>query len=852
VSHSSGADRPARSAAPEPTPPSPAADPARTSKRRRRVLPIGIAGALTLAGIGVHAAFAAPSADAVIAEVYGGGGNSGAQYTEDFVEIGNAGGASVDMGGYSVQYLPGAPTASSKWQVTPLAGTLAGGGRYLVGEGFGTGGTTPLPATDAAGAIALSGTSGTVALVQGSDPLTCVTAADCAADSRVKDLVGYGTATVHEGSGAAAGASNTASVARNAALTDTDDNAADFTAGAPTPQNSGGAAGGTGGATGGGTGDGGATGGTGDGGSTGGTTPPPATAAIHDIQGDTRISPYEGKQVAGVTGIVTGVRAYGSSQGFWFQDPHPDADPRTSEGIFVYTSSTPTVAVGDSVSVAGTVSDYYPGGKDAGGQSVTEITKPKVTTVSTGNPVPAPVVLDDRTVPDAFAPSAGGGSIENLPLRPDEYALDLYASLDGMNVSIGTSRVVGATDPYSELWVTVKPKQNPTKRGGTLYTGYDAPNSGRLMVQSLIPTATAPFPTANVGDTLSGTTTGPLDYNQFAGTYALQARTLGTVRSGGITPEVTDKAKPDQATIATYNVENLAPGNPQSKFDALAKGLVTNLRSPDVVALEEIQDNNGATDDGTVAADQTLTKLVAAITAAGGPHYQWREIDPVNDKDGGEPGGNIRQAFLFNPDRVGFVDIPGGGSTTAVGVTGKGSATSLTASPGRIAPDDPAWNDSRKPLAGEFTFRGKKLFVIANHFDSKGGDQGIDSVDQPPVRSSEVQRVRQAIIEHDFVQQIETADPKADVVVLGDLNDYQFSPAVTSLTDNGKTLTDLVNTLPVAERYSYVYEGNSQVLDHILVSPDLDRKVDYDVVHINAEFANQTSDHDPQVIRLRP
>ena len=249
-------------------------------------------------------------------------------------------------------------------------------------------------------------------------------------------------------------------------------------------------------------------------------------------------------------------------------------------------------------------------------------------------------------------------------------------------------------------------------------------------------------------------------------------------------------------TVATYNVENLAPDNPQSKFDALAKGLVTNLRSPDVVALEEIQDNSGATDDGTVAADQTLKKLTDAISAAGGPAYQWREIDPVNDKDGGEPGGNIRQAFLFNPARVGFTDIPGGDSTTAVGITGTGGQTSLTSSPGRIAPDDQAWTDSRKPLAGEFTFRGKKLFVIANHFDSKGGDQGVDSRFQPPVRSSEVQRVRQAIIEHDFIQQLETADPKAEVVVLGDLNDYQFSPAVTSLTGSGKVLTDLVNTLP--------------------------------------------------------
>jgi predicted extracellular nuclease len=789
-----------------------------------------------VAGVTVHSAFATPSPDAVVAEVYGGGGNAGATYTNDFVELANAGAAPLDLSGYTVQYLSGSPTATSKWQVTTLTGALAGGGRYLVGEAAGTGGTQPLPAPDATGTIAMSGTSGTVALVSGADPLTCLTAADCAADPRVKDLVGYGTAVVHEGSGPAAGASNTNAVSRAANLADTDDNAADLTAGAPTPQGSGGTA---------------TTPPTTTPPTTPPTSPPPAAARIHDIQGDTRVSPLDGKAVGDVPGIVTGVRGYGSSKGFWMQDPNPDDNPRTSEGIFVFTSSAPTVAVGDAVTVTATVSQYYPGGASAGGQAVTELTKPTVTKVSSGNPLPAPVVLDADSVPEAFVPSAGGGSIENVPLRPADYALDLYASLEGMNVQIADTRVVGATDPYSELWVTVKPDQNPTRRGGTLYTGYDQPNSGRLMVQSLIPTADQAFPVADVGDTLAGTTAGPLDYNQFAGTYAIEARTIGTVKSGGLQPEVTDRAKAGQAAVATYNVENLAPDNPQSKFDRLAKGLVTNLRSPDIVALEEIQDNSGATDDGTVAADKTLDKLVDAIAAAGGPHYQWREIDPVNDKDGGQPGGNIRSAFLFNPDRVGFVDRPGGDATTAVGITGTGDGTALTASPGRIAPNDPAWVTSRKPLAAEFTFRGRKLFVIANHFDSKGGDQGIDSRFQPPVRSSEVQRVRQAVIEHDFVAELEKADPKANVVVLGDLNDYQFSPAVQSLTGDGRILTDLVNTLPVRERYSYVYEGNSQVLDHILVSPNM-RHVEYDVVHINSEFADQTSDHDPQVVRLQP
>ncbi|MEU0751259.1 endonuclease/exonuclease/phosphatase, partial [Streptomyces albogriseolus] len=200
------------------------------------------------------------------------------------------------------------------------------------------------------------------------------------------------------------------------------------------------------------------------------TTPAHAESVrIHDIQGDTRVSPFAGKQVTDVTGIVTGIRTYGSSRGFWIQDPAPDADPATSEGVFVFTSSTPRgVAVGDEVSVSGTVTEYVPGGTSSGNQSVTEITRPTVTVVSHGNPVPAPAALDARTVPAAYAPQgdpAAGGSVNALTLRPGGYALDLYESLEGMNVRVADARVVGATDPYTELWVTVKPHENRNRRG---------------------------------------------------------------------------------------------------------------------------------------------------------------------------------------------------------------------------------------------------------------------------------------------------------------------------------------------------------------------------------------------------
>ena len=174
----------------------------------------------------------------------------------------------------------------------------------------------------------------------------------------------------------------------------------------------------------------------------------------------------------------------------------------------------------------------------------------------------------------------------------------------------------------------------------------------------------------------------------------------------------------------------------------------------------------------------------------------------------------------------------------------------LTISPGRVDPANEAWTTSRKPLAGEFVFKGRTVFVIANHFNSKGGDQPTHGRFQPPTRSSEVQRAKQATVLRGFVDQLLAADRNANIVVAGDLNDYPFSPAVQTLTAGG-ALKDLIASVPEAERYSYVFEGQSQVLDHILASK-APRGVDYDVVHINAEFADQASDHDPQVIRFRP
>jgi len=257
--------------------------------------------------------------------------------------------------------------------------------------------------------------------------------------------------------------------------------------------------------------------------------------------------------------------------------------------------------------------------------------------------------------------------------------------------------------------------------------------------------------------------------------------------------------------------------------------------------------------DSVVDATATFNQLIAAIQTTGGPAYQFRQINPLDDQDGGEPGGNIRVGFLFRTDRgLSFVDRSGGDATTATAIVSNGGTPELSISPGRVDPANSAWavpEGVRKPLAGEFRYDGRALFVIANHWKSKGGDNPLFGRFQPPTLVTEAQRTAEAQVVNDFVDSILAVDPNAAIVVLGDLNDFDFSTPLTTV--EGGVLTSLVETLPQAQRYSYVFEGNSQTLDHILVSGGLVGDVSFfDIAHVNAEFAVQASDHDPLVAQI--
>lgn len=791
-----------------------------------------IAGPLSVVLLAAAAALGLPaqaaSTTVVISEVYGGGGNTGAPVKNDYIELYNRGTVAVDLSGWSVQYRPASST-STFVGATTLAGSIAPGSSYLVQEAAGAGAAAALPTPDATGTIAMSATAGRVTLVQG--------------DVQI-DGVAYGSSAPVEGEGAPApAASNTTSVSRTAPCADTDSNSTDFAAGALTPSNS-----------------------------AAGPQPCNAPAAapppvepgdpetIHQIQGASHRSPLEGQLVDGVRGVVTAK----SGNGFWMQDPTADEDAATSEGLFVFTRSNPAVAVGDAVSVGGSVAEFRPGGATTDNLTTTEIINPKITVLSPGNALPGPVVLGvDRVAPPQTIDSGDPGSVESpsAQFRPATDAIDFYESLEGMRVGVRDAQVVGPTNRFGEI--TVAPASLAaadairSPRGGVVYGGYDQPNAMRVQLDDAL-IALNSMPGADVADTLPGDTTGVLDYS-FAN-YKLLVTAPPTISDGNLQREITTPQANNQLAVATFNVENLDALDPQDKFDRLARQVVTNLACPDILTLEEIQDNDGPANTPVVASDQTVARLVAAITAAGGPAYDSRTVDPQDDADGGQPGGNIRQVLLFRTDRdLTFVDRPGGDATTATDVVEVDGRPAITHSPGRVDPQNSAWEDSRKPVVGQFRFRGQDVFVVANHFASKGGDDPLFGRWQPPVRSSEAQRHAQAQVVRSFVDDLLAVDETAKVVVLGDINDFEFSTTTDILVGSGPTaMLALPRTLPAGERYSYVYQGNSQVLDQILISQGLADAppgakypaYEYDSVHTNSEFADQDSDHDPQLARL--
>ena len=300
--------------------------------------------------------------------------------------------------------------------------------------------------------------------------------------------------------------------------------------------------------------------------------------------------------------------------------------------------------------------------------------------------------------------------------NPETDGIDFYESLEGMLVTVDNPVAISATNRFDETWV-VADDGNATTPGlndrGALNFDGDLDGLGDLnpeRIQIQYDSALLPGgfdgPTLNVGDDLSDIT-GVVGYS--FGNYEINVTEAFAVEQPTSNqPSVTAIAGSDSdLSVATYNLLNVTsnPGDGDAgQIVQLAAQIVTNLGSPDILALQEIQDNSGVTDDGTLNADETLQALVDAIAAAGGPVYSFRSAVVDQDgENGGVPGGNIRNAFLYNEDRV--------------------EATSFLTLESNVLTDfgvtnPAAFAGSRDPLLGVFTFNDQEITLINNHFSS--------------------------------------------------------------------------------------------------------------------------------------
>ena len=581
-----------------------------------------------------------------------------------------------------------------------------------------------------------------------------------------------------------------------------------------------------------------------------------AAQTIQAIQGRGHVSPLLGADVTGVEGVVTTLASMGARRGAFLQDPRAggDGDTATSDAVFVALPSDlmGEIRPGDLVRVAGRVGEQRGAST---GLSVTQIEVPMLERVARDVALPQALRIGatGRVPPGWIAPPIGG-AIDGPAHVPDpgRYSLDFYETLEGMRVVLGDAQAIGPRNSYGEVAVApdfARAMPLANARGGAT-TGAGATIAGRLIADDVL-IGRAAMPDARVGDRF-GDAVGIVDYAY--SNYRLLLTSPPEFTRGGLAPEIAAPPRPGEVSIASFNVQNLAGTSRAAKFTALARQIAGALRAPEILALSEIQDDDGTIDSGTVTATRSYDRLVAAIVAAGGPRYAVAQIDPADGADGGAPGGNIRVAFLYDPLRVGFIPRPGGMADHAVTLLPDGT---LDANPGRIVPSDPAWTEgpngfsgTRKPLAAMFEIAGRRLLLVAAHLKSRSEDQPDFGRIQAPGEPTAAQRLAQADAIASFLTAAGGIDPGTGIVLLGDLNAPGGSPPLARLAEAG--MFDLALGLPPAERYSYIFEGASQDLDHVLVNAALRDIASLDIVHLNAEFplAERASDHDPLLLRL--
>ncbi|AQU80252.1 endonuclease [Planococcus faecalis] len=559
---------------------------------------------------------------------------------------------------------------------------------------------------------------------------------------------------------------------------------------------------------------------------------------IRDIQGTNHYSDYQGVVVNEIVGVVTHVY---NSANFVIQDINPDDDVTTSEALMVNKASN-GLQLGDLVTITGTVEEHFQEGYSDAKDNDLPITRIRATdaTKTATAALPEPIIIGkDVQPPSEIIDNDGLTSFD-----PTEDGVDFWESLELMRLAVPNAQVVGPQN-YGEVVIVAENSPNTDfhKQGGILISENDY-NPERITVDFNNENYVA-----KAGDSFTGNIIGVMGFG--FGNYKLWAteNDLPTLKDGGTKPEQTWIAKQkDELTVAAYNVENFSADpshTSDTKAQRIAESFVNDLNSPDIIVMVEVQDNDGPVASGNSDATLSYERLIQDIKTAGGPTYAWTDIAPEYNKDGGQPGGNIRVGYLYNPERV----------TLSEGT--KGTATQdnswvdgeLALNPGRVQPI--AMPNTRKPIAAQFDFQGEQVVVIGAHLNSKGGDQPLFGKNQPPVLGSVAERIELATAINGFIADGLKQNPDLNVIVAGDMNDFEFTPALAAL--KGDILTNKVEDVPVEDRFSYYYQGNSQVLDHLLVTNNLAQRTELDMVHINAMFMEQqgrASDHDPLLAQI--
>ena len=854
----------------------------------------------------------ASASDLVISQVYGGGGNSGSVYSNDFIEIFNRGNVAISLSGKSVQY---ASATGSTWAATALPDRMLEPGQYLlVQQTIGADTSKPLPTPDASGTLAMSGSAGKVALAGVTTPLTGTNPT-----VNVLDKLGYGsTSTGAEGSPTAVLTNGTGARRVNACV-DTDQNSADFVLGTPTPRNSastlapcgpGGAApivpscpatfavqngvagsvnltatdsdsmvngaavtsGAVAGITLGTLTAAGANGAIASVALSASATLAPGVYAIGitftngagqqasctvtvGVEGTQTIPQLQGSApgspYANTVQTTEGVVTHKVSSGYFLQDKNGDGNPATSDAIFIFTGGAASISVGDLVRVKGTVTEYKPSGAPRTYTELKDLTATQV--LSSGHTV-VPVNL------------AFDGKLEHV---------------EGMLVNFTNALTVNQTaylGDRGELTLSVGRRETATNRyrpGTPEALALAAANAiNHITLDDSIFTTPATVPylgadgTVRAGDTVTSLT-GVIDY--------------GALGGGGAGFKLQPTAAPVfSRTNARIAGPQLAAGNLRVASANVLNFFTTFTDGTDawggtgkgckLGASTSKSNCRGA--DNMVEFVRQRDKIVGQLKAIDADVVGLMEIQ--NNADIAVEYLVQQLNAAIGKPVYSYVPQPPATGTDAIRVAMIYKPASLSLVGGALSDADAVNN--RPPMAQTFkASNGATFSLIVNHLKSKGGcGSGPDADLGDGQGCNNATRVKQAQrLASYFIPQVVASSGDPDVLVIGDMNAHGFEDPITLL--NGPA-AKLVNELerfvrPASIPYSYVFEGESGYLDHALSTPSLSAQfVDATEWHANADEptvidynldgknaaaqalyavdAFRASDHDPVVMTL--